>query len=92
VLEPVLHDGRPAVVDDLHLLVDSLDWQTEARLAAAMTVVLDEAARRGRTLLFATDESTPPAPLSRRCHAWKMDAFGPADYEHICRNDLGPLD
>jgi hypothetical protein len=21
-----------------------------------------------------------------------MDAFGPADYEHICGNDLGPLD
>jgi predicted AAA+ superfamily ATPase len=92
IMEHALRQARFMIVDDLHLLVSRLDWQGRATLSAAMTSVLDAAAARDQTLLFATNENDPPSPLQRRCHSWTIPAFTPEDYEHICRGALGPLD
>jgi hypothetical protein len=92
VMDQALHNERLAIVDDLHLLLDSLDWQRKAMVQAAMTAVLDMATDRGQTVLFGFDQDDLPATLQRRSHVWTMAAFGPEDYEHICRNDLGTLD
>ena len=90
LIESALKDHELVIVDDLQILreipggYNLRDWM----LDAVLTVVLDEASREERKLLFGVDDGWLPSPVARRARVFKMDKFTPGDYAQVCRRYL----
>lgn len=82
-----LKGSELVIVDDLHLIreiVDRYEYPRQHLFEVALTAILNEAASRGRKMLFGLEEN-PCGVLQRRAHCLKLERFGPDDVQTICR-------
>jgi transitional endoplasmic reticulum ATPase len=79
------------IVDDLHRVKDVCENGNNPRSGlfdAALTVILEQAGRAGKKMVFATDHA--PAALMHRAHSWVIRDLAPEDYEAIWSAYLDP--
>jgi transitional endoplasmic reticulum ATPase len=86
ILERALANYDLVIVDDLHVIAGVASHSDRyGLLNAALAALLDDAADRGKKLMFGVAPDEVPWPISCRAYPAETDEFTAADYEWICR-------
>jgi transitional endoplasmic reticulum ATPase len=91
MLERTMSDHELILVDDLHLVmntVESCNYPRAELFDAALTAILDQAASLRRKLVFVVEDRVP-SPIQQRAYTCKIEDFTPADFACICHVHLG---
>lgn len=87
VLEEALEGYDLVMVDDLHLITDITDacnYRRENVLDAVLMTILNDAAARGKKLMFSV-EAAAPEVMAQRALTWTIGDFTPLDYQAVAR-------
>src|SRR5271165_230786 len=93
LLDQALREHEFAIVDDLQMInsvTQSCSYARCGLIDAVLTTVLDEAAGRGRKIVFGLRKDDEVLPIARRASLQEIKDFTPLDYECILRAHLGP--
>lgn len=92
LMDQAMHDHELVIMDDLHLIhavAQSCSYPRGELLNGVLTAVLDDAAIRGKKILFGLRKDDEPYPVDRRAYLQDIRDFAALDYECILRAHLG---
>ena len=88
VVFQALRENDCVIVDDFHVATSTMKnchfYPRSGYLDSPMTALATYAVDSGKKLILGTDGNLP-SPLRERSLGYRIDNFGPEDYQHLCR-------